>query len=227
MSSKSLFPGQFPIDRDAFSGHLRRGVPTDTSRTTPDSSGPGTPLSTSLVQHHAGPHVFHSPNDQYHVGQFGSGHSRIHIPRPAPCRTTRVLLVFRQVKRRTVRVRALVHPHPSSAPCRTTRVLLVYRQVPRRTVRVRALAYPHPPSSTKPDHTCFTRLPTSNMYDSLGPGPRPVSSRGTSNPGRDRCGCRACTDTWSCRDSSADRSPGNCPPADDRHRRHAPSGPER
>ena len=193
MSSKSLFPGQFPIDRDAFSGHLRRGVPTDTSRTTPDSSGPGTRASTSLVQHQAGPHVFYSCIDKYHVGQFGSGHSRIHIPRPAPCRTTRVLLVFRQVKRRTVWVRALAHPHP--------------------------------PSSTKPDHTCFTRLPTSNMYDSLGPGPRPVSSRGTSNPGRDRCGCRACTDTWSCRDSSADRSPGNCPPADDRHRRHAPSGP--
>ena len=57
-------------------------------------------------------------------------------------------------------------PHPGP----TTRVLLDYRQVPCTTVCLPGLPAKNAGLPPQPDHTCFARLPTSTMYDSLGPG---------------------------------------------------------
>ena len=57
-------------------------------------------------------------------------------------------------------------PHPGP----TTRVLLDYRQVPCTTVCLPGLPAKNAGLPPQPDHTCFTRLSTSTMYDSLGPG---------------------------------------------------------
>ena len=62
-------------------------------------------------------------------------------------------------------------PYNLDVPCRTTRVLLDCRSAQCRTAWLRALplkSKPRPPP--QPDHTSFTRLPTSKICDSLPAG---------------------------------------------------------